>query len=199
MTDEFQKVIELPPPRKRGDISLEETIARRRSVRRYFDEPLTREEISQIIWAGQGITDERRRLRASPSAGALFPVEIYAVLSEGIYHYSPQDHKLIGIREGDHRSELAKASLGQRFIEQVALNIAMGIVYERLAWKYGERGRRYIYMECGHIAQNIHLQAIALGLDSVPVGAFIDREVASVLSLPPGCEPAYIISVGRAR
>lgn len=186
----------LPPPKVRGTMSLEETLKERRSKRRFTAKELTWEQISQLLWAAQGITGKAYELRTAPSAGGTYPLEIYLVNSEGVYHYHPEGHELEQVGKGDVRPRLSQAALGQRFVERVPINIVIAAVYERTERIYGRRGARYIYMEVGHVAQNIHLEAVALGLGSVPVGAFEDEQVARVLSLPEEHQPLYIIPVG---
>ncbi len=189
--------IALPPPILKGRMSLEEAIERRRSVRRFSPSPLSWEVISQILWAGQGITEKGRGFRTVPSAGALFPCHLYALLPQGGYKYHPLQHKLISWLKEDRRSAIAEASLNQMFIEQAPLVIVITAEISRTMSRYGLRAPRYVYMEIGHIGQNIQLQAVALGLDSVCVGAFEDREVKYLLALPPQEDPYYIIPVGK--
>lgn len=177
-------------------MSLEETLKGRRSKRRFISRELTWEQISQLLWAAQGITGKAYEFRTAPSAGGTYPLEIYLVTSEGVYHYHPEGHELEQVAEGDVRPQLSRAALGQRFVERVPVDIVIAAVYERTERIYGRRAARYIYMEVGHVAQNIHLQAVALGVGSVPVGAFEDEQVAKVLSLPENRKPLYIIPVG---
>lgn len=191
------KVIKLPPPRLTGELSLEECICRRRSVRRFSPRELTLEEVSQLLWAGGGITDPSYELRAVPSAGALYPLEIYPVMKDGVYRYDPSQHSLTCIKAGDIRDDLMLACLHQSFVRQVPLSVVIAVVYERIMWKYGDRGIRYAHIEAGHVAQNIHLEAVALGLGSVPVGAFRDERVQRVLSLPQDHQPVYILPIGH--
>lgn len=171
-------------------------MASRRSERRFLRRTLDREQISQLLWAAQGAT--RRGLRTAPSAGALYPLEIYLVTSEGIHHYLPQSHELERIVEGEILSQLARAALDQGFVGEAPANIVIAAVYQRTERRYGDRAPRYVWIEAGHVAQNIHLQAVAMGLGSVPVGAFDDRQVHRVLSLPEDQMPLYIIPVGYA-
>jgi len=191
-------VIELPEPRLKGDVSLEEAIQKRRSVRSYSNRPLTTEEISQLLWATQGITDPRG-LRAAPSAGALYPLEIYLVSRKGLFHYIADGHKLELLLNKDLRAKLAKASWGQGFVAEAPIDIVICAVYERITVRYGDRGARYVDIEVGHAAENLHLQAVAMGMDSVPVGAFNDKDVAKLLNLPDKVKPLYIIPVGYKR
>jgi len=191
--------IELPKPDTIGRIPLETCITKRRSVRRYINQPLDETAISQLAWSAQGITDPVPRRRTAPSAGATFPTEIYLVTQAGVYRYLPVPHALELTSEGDIRNALAKACLGQGFVRQAPLSVVIGMNFPRTTGNYGERGRRYVILEAGHIAQNLHLQAIALGLDSVPVGAYNDAAVAQAVGLPEGIEPVYIVCIGRAQ
>ncbi len=193
------KKIKLPEPSLKGRLSLEEAISLRRSVREYFSEKLTMGQIPQLLWAAQGITEKRYGLRAIPSAGATYPLEIFVVIEDGVFKYINTDNSLEGIINEDRRQRLSSAALGQHFIEQAPLNIVITAIYKRTSGRYGDRAERYIHIEAGHCAQNIHLQAVALGLDSVPVGAFYDKQVQSSLDLPVECQPLYIIPVGKAR
>jgi len=195
-------VIGLPQPRYRGDVSLEEALLQRRSVREYTGEPLTLEEISQLLWAAQGITDPRG-FRTAPSAGGLYPLEVYLVAGEvagleaGVYKYRPQEHSLIWVVVGDRRENLCTAALGQVWVREAAADIVILAVYERTTVKYGDRGIRYVHLEAGHAAQNVCLQATALGLGTVTVGAFYDDEVQAVLGAPKNEKPLYVMPVGR--
>ena len=199
---ESTKVIELPKPHYDSDVSLEESLLKRRSIRDYSSEPLTLPEVSQLLWAAQGITSPEG-FRTAPSAGALYPLEVYVVagkvenLSPGIYRYKPDKHELIQVRDGDRRSDLTDAALKQSAVMDGAMAIVITAVYERTTAKYGDRGIRYVHIEVGHAAQNLCLQATALGLGAVTIGAFQDEQVAKVLDLPDKEQPLYIIPVGR--
>ena len=192
--------IQLPRPVTKGEISLEETIAKRRSKRFFKRKNLSQEQISQLLWAAQGITEKRGDLglRAAPSAGALYPTEIYLLTKDGFFHYLPEKHALEIKQKRDLRSALASAALGQSFVRTAAADIVIAAVYSRMTSRYGHRGIRYTDMEAGHIAENIHLQAVALGLGSIPVGAFDEGETKKALSLPANEEVIYIIPVGYA-
>jgi len=200
-------VVPLPAPRTVGSMSVEEAIARRRSIREYSGEPLSMGELSQILWAAQGITDPRWGLRAAPSAGATYPLEVYIVVGEGgvtgleagVYHYDPRDHGLRLVKAGDHRRALSKAALEQAWIAAAPVDLVVAAVYERTTKRYGDRGIRYVHMEAGHVGENVYLQGTALGLGVVVVGAFSDEEVQGVLNLPVEEEPLYIIPVGHPR
>lgn len=195
--------IKLPAPKFDSDTSVEEALLKRRSIRDYKDEPLTLAEISQLLWAAQGITETKKGYRTAPSAGALYPLETYVVagnvsdLADGVYKYKPYGHELMKVAEGDRRSELAAAALGQPAVKKGAAVIVFSAVYERTSGKYGERGTRYVHMETGHAAQNIYLQAVSLGLGTVTIGAFDDGQVKKILSMPENEQPLYIIPVGR--
>lgn len=192
--------ISLPRPSIKGTMTLEEVLARRRSMREFEEHKASLAEVGQLLWAGAGVTGRGTQYRTHPSAGALHPLEIYAVLPEGIYHYQPQWHSMVLTWEGDARSDLAKAALSQWFIAQAACTVAIAAVYGRTTGRYGERGRlRYVPMDAAHSAQNIILQAEALGLGAVPVGAFDDDAVRRVLGLPMEEVPLYLIPVGRPR
>jgi len=191
------QVFELPAPVCKGGMTLEEVLAARRSVREFRREPLTDRELSQLLWAAQGITSSGG-LRAAPSAGALYPLEVWLATASGLYHYEPRDHRLTRHREGDLRPDLCRAALVQEAILQAPVVFVIGAVYERMAHKYGDqRTPRYIHMEAGHAAQNLLLEAVALGLGGVLIGAFNDKEVERVLSLSPAQKPLYLIPVGH--
>lgn len=187
--------IKLPEPVVKGEVSVEECIATRRSIRAYLSKPLTMAQLSQLLWSAQGITNPGG-LRASPSAGATYPLEIRVVTSDGVFHYIPLGHKLIRETQLDLRKKLAQCALGQSFIGEAPADFVISCVYERTTQRYEERGIRYVHMEAGHTAENIHLQAVAFGLGSVPIGAFYDSKVKELLNLPPNEEPLYIIPVG---
>ena len=186
--------IQLPKPIFDGNKSLEACIYERESVRRYKDESIELEKISQILWATQG---KKGKKRTVPSAGATYPLEIYITLkNKGFNHYNYNKHVLELISEEDLTHDLTEASWNQMFIAEAFLNIIICAEYSRTTQRYGERGIRYVYMEVGHCAQNIHLQAVALGLVSVPIGAFNDKDVKEVLGLSKKIEPLYIIPIG---
>jgi SagB-type dehydrogenase family enzyme len=195
-------IIELPEPRYDSNVSIEQSLLRRRSIRSYSDESLTLQELSQLLWAAQGVTDPKG-FRTAPSAGALYPLELYVVagdvqdLSPGVYRYEPEEHQLLRTMEGDKSAELAEAAVWQDFIGEGAIVIVFTAVYERTTVKYGDRGIRYVHMEAGHAAQNLCLQATAMDLGVVTVGAFYDEEVAKLLGLPGDEQPLYVIPVGR--
>ena len=191
--------IKLPEPRHKSEISLEETLSRRRSVREYGTRALRPDEISQLLWAAQGITAPWGG-RTAPSAGALYPLEIYLVvgdvhtLSPGLYHYDPRTHTLGLLREGDMRKSLSRAALGQAWVRKAQACVIIAAVVERTARKYRRRALRYVHMEVGCACQNIHLQCESLDLGTVAVGAFDDSEVARILGVGP--KPLLLMPVG---
>ena len=199
---EEDSIMNLPEPRYDSDMSIEQSLLQRRSTRSYTGEPLTLQELSQLLWAAQGITDSRG-FRTAPSAGALYPLEMYVVagdvenLSPGVYRYEPGKHQLLNTMDGDKRAELAGAALGQDCVEKGAIVIVFTAVYQRTTRKYDDRGIRYVHMEVGHAAQNLCLQATAMYLGTVTIGAFYDEEVAELLNLPENEQPLYIIPVGK--
>ncbi|MEA1977573.1 MAG: SagB/ThcOx family dehydrogenase [Chloroflexota bacterium] len=190
------KSIELPKPNAQGSISLEQAIGSRESIRSFTNQPLSLEQLGQLLWAGQGLRDALGQ-RTVPSAGALFPLELYLAIEEGAYHYVPEKHQLEPHVEGDMRSSLSSAALGQECIAQAPATFLLTAVFSRIETKYGkERSPQYIYLEAGHAAQNILLQATALELHGVPVGAFYEEQVSKVLQLPQAHYPLYLIPLG---
>ncbi|MDD5495636.1 MAG: SagB/ThcOx family dehydrogenase [Candidatus Omnitrophica bacterium] len=196
---EIMKEMKLPEPRIKGGMSVEESIRARRSVRNYSSREISLDDISQLLWAAQGVTDKSRGLRSAPSAGALYPLEVYVAKKDGLFHYLPDGHKLELISTEDLRKGLSRAAYGQSFVEEAPVDIIICAVYERVTSRYGERGIRYTDMEAGHAAENVFLQAAALGLSSVAVGAFTDAAVAKVLNLPKDVKPLYVLPVGYKR
>ncbi len=196
------EIIRLPEPKYDSKTSIEKALLERRSVRDYKDVPLTLAEVGQLLWAAQGITD-RRGFRTAPSAGALYPLELYVVagnvndLPDGIYKYRPYGHELIRVAHGDKWTELCNAALGQSPVRDAAAVIVFSAVYERTTRKYGQRGIQYVYIEVGHAAQNICLQTVSLNLGTVTIGAFYDDRVKRILNMPKREEPLYIMAVGR--
>jgi SagB-type dehydrogenase family enzyme len=199
-----KKVYKLPSPNTAGSVPLETTLHKRRSTRNFKDQQMSLENLAQLLWSAQGVTD-KRGFRTAPSAGALYPLEIYAIvgnvefLTGGIYHYSSNDQTLTLIEEGDYRETLCRASLRQDVIRHAPAVLIITGIGEKTTRKYGERGIRYMLMEAGHAAQNICLQAVALGLGSVTIGAFTDIDVAKILKVGNNENPLYIIPVGKAK
>jgi len=191
-------MIKLPAPATDSDFSVERAINERMSIRSYKDTPLTLKEVSQLLWASQGIVASGRR--AAPSAGATYPLEIFLVagkvegLKPGLYKYRNKEHSLELIKEGDLRKGLCAVALNQDMILKAPATLVVVAVFERTRARYGARAERYVHMEAGHVGENIMLQATALGLGTVPVGAFNDAEVKKVLGIKE--EPLYLFPVG---
>ncbi len=189
-------LIKLPKPKEKSNVSLEETIKKRRSERRLSGGELTLDQISQVLWSCQGITDEKKNFRSAPSAGATYPLEIYLISADGFFQYVPDAHALKRLKSKDMRQELSRACYGQGFVKDASIDIIICADFERTTGRYGERGENYVYVEVGHAAQNVHLQAVAEGLGSVPVGAFSDEKIKELLGLPEELIPLYVIPVG---
>jgi len=191
-----EQVIALPEPILQGSMSLEETLLNRRSVRQFEDTPLTEAQIGQLLWSAQGITTPTG-LRTAPSAGARYPLEIYAATPEGLFQYLPQSHSMVRLLDQDPRPDLYQAAIQQSAVRDAPLVIVISAVFQRTAERYGEaRTPQYVFLEAGHAAQNIHLQAVALELGSVPIGAFHEDQISAALSLPTDEVPLYLIPVG---
>jgi SagB-type dehydrogenase family enzyme len=201
MTEE-NNTIKLPRPRFTGKISVEQAMRLRRSTRQFRDKPVSLGHLSQLLWAAQGVTGAYNE-RTAPSAGGTFPLEMYVVagnvtdLPAGVYKYKPRAHELDFVSAGDRREELAEAAIQQKCVSRGAVAIVLAAVYERTTAEYGERGVQYVHMEIGHVGQNIHLQALSLGLGTVAVGAFEDHAVAGLLGLPRNEKPLYILPLGQ--
>lgn len=197
--------IPLPNPARLGNISLEQALAERRSWREFTSDSLTLNELTQLLWAAQGVTSGDG-FRAAPSAGATFPLEAYAIvkrvrgLAAGVYHYTagpaPHEHRLEAVRVFDPAPDLSLAA-GQECVAECAAALALAAFESRTATRYGERALRYVYMEAGHAAQNALLQAHTLNLGAVPVGAFSDHDLKTLLRTEG--DPLYLIPVGHPR
>jgi SagB-type dehydrogenase family enzyme len=198
--NEHGQLLELPEPETRGDMSVEQAIGNRRSLRHYSGS-LALADVSQLLWAAQGETHPDG-YRAAPSAGALYPLEVYLVagdvtgLSAGVYRYRPDEHELIQLGSVDLRKDLTSAAHGQSFMQNAPAVLVITGVYERTRKKYGRRAHRYVHMEVGHVAENVYLQAEALGLGTLIMGAFDDARVQAVLDLPEDHQPLGLIPVG---
>lgn len=194
------KRVKLPEPGSQGRMSLEETLWKRRSVREFKGGGLTLAEIGQLLWAAQGMS--AIGYRTAPSAGALYPLEVFLVLGPtgeipaGVYRYVVEGHELTLALEGDKRPDLAQVALWQSAVLDAPAVVVFCGVFARTTEKYGERGIRYVFIEVGHAAENLALQAVALGFGSVMVGAFRDEGVKRVLGLAPEEEPLYLVPVG---
>lgn len=196
------ELIPLPTPIYESSTSVEEALYNRRSIREYKDEPLKLNEVSQLLWAAQGITNPNGK-RTAPSAGALYPLEVYLLAGEvdelfaGIYKYLPHEHALRIVTPGDFRQDVYSASLEQEMILDAPASIVISAIYERTSIKYGKRAERYVHMEVGSVAENIHLQAETLGMGTVFIGAFSDDQVKRVLNLQSQEQPLAIFPIGR--
>ncbi len=194
--------ITLPQPSTDGRISIERALRERRSVRTFTTEPIALSDLSQLLWAAQGITGPGSR-RTAPSAGALYPLEVYVMaarvtgLEPGIYVYKPEGHSLVKIAAGARSADLSAAAYGQPCVRNAQAVLVISTVYERTMVKYGERGIRFAQMEAGHAAQNVCLQAVALKLGSVMVGGFDDNAVKKAAHLTVREEPLYLIPLGK--
>ena len=208
------EIIKLPEPYIDSDISLEKTLAERRSIRKFDTEPISLDDISQILWAAYGITYPipdgpeflRGGLKTAPSAGALYPLELYVVagnvsnLPAGVYKYLPEPHALTRVLEGDKRQPLCNAALQQPWVLEAPASIVYSAIFSRTTDKYGVRGReRYVCMDLGHSAENIYLQATALGLGTVAIGAFSDVQLKLTIHMTKEEEPLYIMPLGKVR
>lgn len=198
-----QGTITLPQPRLQSDVSVEAAIGARRSVRTFAPGALRLAEVSQLLWAAQGITDRERGHRTVPSAGARYPLELYAVVAQvegaspGVYRYQADTHQLVLVAAGDRRAALAAAASGQASVAHAALVLAVVADYARIRPRYGDRSERYTAIEAGGVMENVYLQARALGLGTVAVGAFRDAETQAVI----GCDVArpvlLLLPIGR--
>ncbi len=199
-----RKPIPLPEPKRTGKESLERMLQARRSIRDYRPGSLTLQQASQILWSAQGITYGDGG-RTAPSAGATYPLEVDLVVGDveslppGVYRFRPVKHDLVPRLDEDVRAALAEASLRQEWVQECAAVVALSAVFQRTTKRYDKRGIRYVHMEIGHVAQNVYLQATALGLGTVFVGAFEDRAVARALDLPKEEEPLCLLPLGRVR
>ena len=206
-TCESAEVVKLPAPKRKGKVCVEQAIFERRSVRSFKNTPLTLAEVSQLLWAAGGKTVDgvTGPTRAYASAGGRYPLEIYLVagnvegLQPGVYRYDWSRNSVTRVRKGDLRTDLMKASLGQRMIGQAPATIVVTALYEKTTSRYGERGRtKYVSMDAGHLGQNVHLQAEGLGLGTVMVGAFRENSVAKVIGSGKDI-PVYVMPIGRPR
>jgi SagB-type dehydrogenase family enzyme len=202
-----ESAMRLPQPDVIGQVTLEKAIKSRRTIRSFASSPISLKDLSQLLWAAQGVIETGGFRRSVPSGGALYPIDVYALVGEsgvreiesGVYHYEPRAHEIILVKEGDLRRELAKAALGQMWMAGAPVSLIVTAEYRRSSSKYGERGVRYSMIEAGHVGQNIFLQAEALGLGVGMVGAFHDQEVTWIAKLRQDHEPLLIMPVGHKR
>ena len=185
-------------------LTVEKAIANRRSQRDFTGQTMSLAELSHLLYYSSGITDKREGLRAAPSAGATYPIEVYTVannvegLAKGIYHYLIESHELELLREGDFRNEMSQAALQERMFKQANAIVVLSAVFQRTQRRYRERAQRYICFEAGHIAQNTYLAATSLGLGACAIGAFYDDEFNRLLGLDGKNESVlYLLAVGK--
>ena len=195
--DPVATTIKLPEPDLNGKISLEQAIENRRSIRLFTTEPLSIKQVGQLCWSAQGITEPNKGLRTAPSAGALYPIRLYVVLPDGLYFYSPENHSLEKQIEGDIRPMLRTATFGQKVAQDSPCSFVIAGSVKKLEAKYRGRGERLACLEAGHIAENINLQAVTLGLGSVPVGVFAPQKVADICKLTEDLEVLYMVCAGN--
>jgi SagB-type dehydrogenase family enzyme len=202
--DYQEGVMKLPPPKTEGTVSVEQAIKQRRTVRAFMAQGLDLNQLSQLLWAAYGITENSGFKRAVPSAGALYPMDVYVVVGKnsvkqieaGVYHYEPKGHFLSLITQSDLRNVIARASLSQMWMAKAPLSLIITAEYKRVTVKYGKRGVRYAIIEAGHIGQNLFLQAEALGFKAGIVGAFHDKELIKIMNISPSHEPLLIMPIG---
>jgi len=193
-----QKIVRLTKPTLTGTVSFEEALAKRRSVRLFANKPLESEQIGQLAWAGQGITEKQRGLRTAPSAGETYPIELYFATEEGLFVYRPAEHSLEQTSDKDIRTSLATAASMQESVAMAGCDIIVAGSVRKLSTQFRNKARTFMLLEAGHVAQNILLQAACLDLGSVPVGVFTSaKQVSRACRLPAGFEPLYIICVGH--
>lgn len=181
--------ITLPAPEPAVTSSVDQALRQRRSIRSYSDRPLNKEQLSYLLWASTGIQRRERNFefRTAPSAGALYPIETYVVVNnvenvlQGLYHYSIKRHTLEELQTGDISQAITTAAMGQRICSQAAVVFIWTAVFQRTKWRYQDRAYRYIYLDAGHIAQNLALSATSLGLGSCQIGALFDEEVNKIV------------------
>lgn len=195
-TARFEQRVALPDPDTKGEVTLESAISQRRSRRDFSEEQLSEAELGQLLWAAQGITNSAGH-RAAPSAGALYPLEIYVVTADSVAHYLPNGHELEARDSVDLRDTMADAAFAQDFVGAAPAIIVVTTVPARTETKYGALGEGYAMLEAGHATQNLLLQAEALGLAAVSVGGVDPDQLRELLALPPDHHPIYVIPVGR--
>jgi len=198
------KIIHLTQELTHKGLTVEKAIANRRSQRDFTGEIMSLVELSHLLYYSSGITDKHQVLRAAPSAGATYPIEVYAIvnnvggLAKGTYHYLIESHELELLREGDFRNEMSRAALQERMFKQANVIVALSTVFQRTRQRYRERAERYICLEAGHIAQNTYLVATSLGLGACAIGAFYDDEFNRLLGLDGENESVlYLLAVGK--
>ena len=196
--------MKLPLPSAKGTVSVEQAINQRRTVRKFASRPLDVHQLSQLVWSAQGITEKNGFKRATPSAGALYPMDIYVVVGHnsvaqmeaGVYQYDPKGHMLSLVVKSDLRELVARAALSQMWIARAPLSVVITAEFKRITVKYKKRGVIYAVIEAGHMGQNLFLQAEALGLKAGIVGAFHEKELIEAIRIPPSHEPLLVMPIG---
>ena len=200
------KVLPLPHGKPAAGADFWDTLMRRRSHRDFSSAALSLDELALLIFATQGITDREGQdlFRAAPSAGALYPIETYVLanrvetIDPAIYHLNIAGQSLELIRPGDCSRALAIAALGQAMISTSAATFIWTAIAGRSKWKYHERAYRYIYLDAGHIGQNLYLAATALGLGCCTIGAFFDSQINDIIGIDGENETVvYLGAVGK--
>ncbi len=200
--------IELPEPNSDTKMPLDTALRRRRSVRHYSDAPISRADLSYLLWASTGIQRKEQgyEFRTAPSAGALYPIETYLVvnraekLQQGVYHYAVQNHALEQLRVAVLGDALAMAAMGQILCATAPIVFVWTAVFPRSKWKYQQRAYRYVYLDAGHIAENLALAAVSLGLGSCQIAALFDDEINEIIGVDGIDESVlYMSAVGRPR
>lgn len=195
-------MVKLPVAKHISALSVEQALRLRRSIREYAAGALPLPQLSQVLWAAQGVTGAGN-IRTTPSAGEHYPVRVYAVVGQvddlepGVYRYESTGHFLTLVANHDRRDDLAKAALNQEWVRQAPVSLVLTVDYSDTIGQYGERGQRYVLMEAGHVGQNIHLQAASLQLGTVLVGAFSDSDVKEAIGLNGDDIPVCIVPLGE--
>ena len=191
-----RRIIQLTAPRTSGSVSLEEALAKRRSVRQFSSQALTPDQISQLAWAGQGITERTQGLRTAPSAGSTYPITLYFVSADGVFRYRPEEHALEEVANGDVRAAMAGTADGP--MTSAPLSIVVTGSAAKVAERFRQEARTYTLLEAGHVTQNILLQAVCLDLGAVPIGGLDKRLVSESCRLARGHDPLYVVAIGYA-
>lgn len=188
----------LPKVSDKGAISLEELLWKRQSTHAFTAQVPSWEQIGQMLWAAQGVNRPNEKKRTVPSAGATYPLEMYVILPEGIYHYLPNEHAAVQTKKGNPWEELLKAGFKPASVYHSPCVFVIGAEFERTSKRFGDEATRYVYLEGGHAAQNLLLQAEALGLSTVPIGVALNQQVCDLLGIPKEQKPIYVIATGQS-
>jgi len=199
MPSNKERLVLLPKPVVGGSVSVSDALAMRRSCREFQPKNLSRDQVAQLCWAAQGITDDHKGLRTSPSAGAWYPITVFVADADGVFEYRPQEHALSPVLESDARSGLQNAAAGQSCLGEAPLCLVIAVDIQRMVSKYHADAERYCLIEVGHVAQNVLVQATAMGLAGAPIGAFDRDEAFSALRLARYLQPVYLLPIGFPR